>query len=69
MSDISMLSLRKTSGLLLMIVISVDFQKSPAKELGHTLRKSFRCIPAADGHRIPQFPETPEKTLDLSFIV
>ncbi|KAK2189293.1 hypothetical protein NP493_109g00018 [Ridgeia piscesae] len=45
------------------------WKKSPAKELGRSLRKSFRCVPTKDGHKIPQFPETPEKTLDLSYIV
>ncbi|XP_013413234.1 dystrobrevin beta isoform X3 [Lingula anatina] len=45
-------------------------EKSPAKQIGHSLRKSFRCVPAkATNNKIPVFPETPEKTLDLSHIV
>lgn len=44
-------------------------QKSPAKQIGHSLRKSFRCVPAKPNQKLPHFPETPEKTLDLSHIV
>ena len=43
--------------------------KSPAKQIGHSLRKSFRCKPVKSSSRIPQFPETPEKVLDLAHIV
>ncbi|XP_014675763.1 PREDICTED: dystrobrevin alpha-like, partial [Priapulus caudatus] len=42
--------------------------KSPAKQLSHSLRKSFRCVPSKDKD-IPRFPDTPEKKLDLSNIV
>ncbi|XP_014214877.1 dystrobrevin beta [Copidosoma floridanum] len=43
--------------------------KSPSKQIGHSLRKSFRCIPEKGRHSLPRFPEQPEKTLDLSHIV
>ncbi|KAL3867595.1 hypothetical protein ACJMK2_040478 [Sinanodonta woodiana] len=42
--------------------------KSPAKQIGHSLRKSFRCVQQKDNH-IPMYPEYPEKTVDLSYIV
>ncbi|KAK3583118.1 hypothetical protein CHS0354_036866 [Potamilus streckersoni] len=42
--------------------------KSPAKQIGHTLKKSFRCVQQKDNH-IPMYPEYPEKTVDLSYIV
>ncbi|ELU02511.1 hypothetical protein CAPTEDRAFT_221719 [Capitella teleta] len=41
--------------------------KSPAKQIGQSLKKSFRCVPAKA--KIPQFPEAPEKPLDLAHIV
>ncbi|XP_064626409.1 dystrobrevin beta-like isoform X4 [Lineus longissimus] len=48
----------------------IDNQQSPSKQLGHSIRKSFRCVPAKPpNNRIPHFPETPEKTIDLSNIV
>ncbi|KAI5705863.1 hypothetical protein M8J75_002491 [Diaphorina citri] len=44
--------------------------KSPSKQIGHSLRKSFRCVPEkAKANNIPRFPEEPEKTLNLSHIV
>lgn len=43
--------------------------KSPSKQIGHTLRKSFRCVPDKPIHALPRFPEQPEKTLNLSHIV
>uniref|UniRef100_A0A8D8MEQ9 Dystrobrevin beta n=1 Tax=Cacopsylla melanoneura TaxID=428564 RepID=A0A8D8MEQ9_9HEMI len=44
--------------------------KSPSKQIGHSLRKSFRCVPdKAKVNNIPRFPEEPEKTLNLSHIV
>ncbi|XP_023288353.1 dystrobrevin beta isoform X2 [Orussus abietinus] len=42
---------------------------SPSKQIGHSLRKSFRCVPEKGKNSIPRFPEQPEKTLDLSHIV
>lgn len=44
-------------------------QKSPSKQIGHSLRKSFRCVPEKEKNSIPRFPEHPERTLDLSHIV
>lgn len=43
--------------------------KSPSKQIGHSLRKSFRCVPEKGKTNIPRFPEEPEKTLNLSHIV
>ncbi|XP_046417991.1 dystrobrevin beta isoform X1 [Neodiprion virginianus] len=43
--------------------------KSPSKQIGHSLRKSFRCVPEKGKNNLPRFPEQPEKTLDLSHIV
>ncbi|XP_066591793.1 dystrobrevin beta-like isoform X2 [Prorops nasuta] len=43
--------------------------KSPSKQIGHSLRKSFRCVPDKGKNNLPRFPEQPEKTLDLSHIV
>lgn len=43
--------------------------KSPSKQLGHSLRKSFRCVPEKQKSGIPKFPDQPEKTLNLSHIV
>lgn len=43
--------------------------KSPSKQIGYTLRKSFRCVPEKPTQAIPRFPEKPEKTLNLSHIV
>lgn len=43
--------------------------KSPSKQIGYTLRKSFRCVPEKSTQAIPRFPEKPEKTLNLSHIV
>ncbi|KAH0540090.1 hypothetical protein KQX54_012510 [Cotesia glomerata] len=43
--------------------------KSPSKQIGHSLRKSFRCVPEKEKNCIPRFPEQPERTLDLSHIV
>lgn len=43
--------------------------KSPSKQIGHSLRKSFRCVPEKPNHVLPRFPEQPEKTLNLSHIV
>ncbi|KAI4468239.1 e3 ubiquitin-protein ligase kcmf1 [Holotrichia oblita] len=42
---------------------------SPSKTIGHSLRKSFRCVPDKQKSNLPRFPEQPEKTLDLSHIV
>lgn len=43
--------------------------KSPSKQIGYSLRKSFRCVPEKPNQAIPRFPEKPEKTLNLSHIV
>ncbi|XP_055644957.1 dystrobrevin beta isoform X2 [Toxorhynchites rutilus septentrionalis] len=43
--------------------------KSPSKQIGHSLRKSFRCVPEKSNQVLPRFPEQPEKTLNLSHIV
>lgn len=43
--------------------------KSPSKQLGHSLRKSFRCVPDRPSRGLPQFPDEPERTLDLAHIV
>ena len=43
--------------------------KSPSKQIGHSLRKSFRCVPEKPTHALPRFPDQPEKTLNLSHIV
>ncbi|XP_058060698.1 dystrobrevin beta isoform X2 [Anopheles bellator] len=43
--------------------------KSPSKQIGHSLRKSFRCVPDKPTQALPRFPELPEKTLNLSHIV
>ncbi|XP_064486629.1 dystrobrevin beta-like isoform X2 [Ornithodoros turicata] len=43
--------------------------KSPSKQLGHSLRKSFRCVPDKPAGHLPRFPDEPERTLDLSHIV
>lgn len=43
--------------------------KSPSKQIGHSLRKSFRCVPEKGKANIPRFPEEPEKPLNLSHIV
>ncbi|KAK8783952.1 hypothetical protein V5799_009682 [Amblyomma americanum] len=42
--------------------------KSASKQLGHSLRKSFRCVPERPGRPLPHFPEE-EHTLDLAHIV
>lgn len=43
--------------------------KSPSKQIGHSLRKSFRCVPEKSNQILPRFPDQPEKTLNLSHIV
>nr|XP_018904792.1 PREDICTED: dystrobrevin beta-like isoform X2 [Bemisia tabaci] len=43
--------------------------KSPSRQIGHSLRKSFRCVPDKGKASIPRFPEEPEKTINLSHIV
>ncbi|KAG7300904.1 hypothetical protein JYU34_015246 [Plutella xylostella] len=43
--------------------------KSPSKQLGATLRASFRCVPERARAALPRYPEQPERTLDLSHIV
>lgn len=44
--------------------------KSPSKQIGHSLRKSFRCVPEKPATTVlPKFPDQPEKTLNLSHIV
>ncbi|GIY73728.1 dystrobrevin alpha [Caerostris extrusa] len=45
------------------------YYKSPSKQLGHSLKKSFRCVPEKQASSIPRFPEEPEKTLNLQHIV
>ncbi|GBM05106.1 Dystrobrevin beta [Araneus ventricosus] len=45
------------------------YYKSPSKQLGHSLKKSFRCVPEKQTSSIPRFPEEPEKTLNLQHIV
>ncbi|XP_059055623.1 dystrobrevin beta isoform X4 [Achroia grisella] len=42
--------------------------KSPSKQIGATLRKSFRCVPER-ARPLPRYPDRPERTLDLSHIV
>ncbi|GAB6025833.1 hypothetical protein CHUAL_011815 [Chamberlinius hualienensis] len=39
------------------------------KQLGHAIRKSFRCVPDKQSSDVPWFPETPERTLNLAHIV
>jgi hypothetical protein len=41
--------------------------KTPGKPSG--LRRSMRCVPAAQQKRLPRFPDKPEQTLDLANIV
>ncbi|UYV62534.1 DTNA [Cordylochernes scorpioides] len=43
--------------------------KSASKQLGHSLRKSFRCVPEKPSNPLPRYPEEPEQTLDLSHII
>ncbi|KAL4235707.1 hypothetical protein ACF0H5_004100 [Mactra antiquata] len=44
--------------------------KSPAKQIGHSIKKSFHCVPNNSlDEKPPIFPEQPEKTVDLSYIV
>lgn len=43
--------------------------KSPAKQIGHSLKKSFRCVPSKTNHKIPTFSDVPEKKIDLTNIV
>ncbi|XP_070195926.1 dystrobrevin beta-like [Littorina saxatilis] len=43
--------------------------RSSSKQLGHSIRKSFQCTPQRSNHKLPHFPEAPEKTIDLTFIV
>ncbi|XP_050668147.1 dystrobrevin beta isoform X2 [Leptidea sinapis] len=43
--------------------------KSPSKQIGATLRKSFRCVPERARATLPRYPDQPERTLDLSHIV
>uniref|UniRef100_T1ILR2 ZZ-type domain-containing protein n=1 Tax=Strigamia maritima TaxID=126957 RepID=T1ILR2_STRMM len=43
--------------------------KSPTKQLSHSIRKSFRCVPDGSKDTIPRFPEEPERTLNLQHIV
>ncbi|XP_065922788.1 dystrobrevin beta isoform X8 [Magallana gigas] len=44
--------------------------KSPAKQIGHNLKKTFKCVPnKSTQSKLPQFPDTPEKTIDLSYII
>ncbi|XP_076028911.1 dystrobrevin beta-like isoform X4 [Oratosquilla oratoria] len=42
---------------------------SPTKQISHSLRKSFRCVPEKPPGQIPKYPEEPEKPLNLSHIV
>ncbi|KAG6457831.1 hypothetical protein O3G_MSEX010492, partial [Manduca sexta] len=43
--------------------------KSPSKQIGATLRKSFRCVPERGRAPLPRYPDQPERTLNLSHIV
>ncbi|XP_035452282.1 dystrobrevin beta isoform X3 [Spodoptera frugiperda] len=43
--------------------------KSPSKQIGATLRKSFRCVPERARAQLPRYPDQPERTLNLSHIV
>ncbi|XP_073987187.1 dystrobrevin alpha-like isoform X1 [Rhodnius prolixus] len=43
--------------------------KSPSKQIGHSLRKSFRCVPDKSKNNLPRYPEHPDKPLNLSHIV
>ncbi|ESP05210.1 hypothetical protein LOTGIDRAFT_103176 [Lottia gigantea] len=45
--------------------------KSHVKQLGHSIKKSFQCVPhkTSNNHKLPHFPEAPEKKIDLSYIV
>ncbi|XP_048255969.1 dystrobrevin beta-like isoform X2 [Haliotis rufescens] len=43
--------------------------KSQAKQIGHSIRKSFQCTPVKSTQKMPHFPDAPEKTIDLSYIV
>ncbi|XP_059172234.1 dystrobrevin beta-like [Physella acuta] len=43
--------------------------RSGSKQVGRAIKKSFDCVPSKVGSQLPHFPDTPQKTLDLSFIV
>ncbi|XP_050546261.1 dystrobrevin beta-like isoform X2 [Daktulosphaira vitifoliae] len=44
--------------------------KSPSKHIGHSIRKSIHCVPEKEkANIIPQFPNEPEKTINLSHII
>lgn len=44
-------------------------QKSPSKQLAHSIHKSLRCMPMANRTTHPIFPEVPQRPLDLSNVV
>lgn len=54
---------------ILQLSLTFISKKSPSKQIGRTLRKSFRCIPDKDKSNIPRFPEELEKPINLSHIV
>ncbi|KAK6990352.1 dystrobrevin beta, partial [Biomphalaria glabrata] len=44
--------------------------RSGSKQVGRAIKKSLDCVPSkSTNSTLPQFPDTPQKTLDLSFIV
>ncbi|KAH9495495.1 hypothetical protein Btru_013065 [Bulinus truncatus] len=44
--------------------------RSGSKQVGRAIKKSFDCVPSkSTNSQVPHFPDTPQKTLDLSFIV
>ncbi|XP_036361393.1 dystrobrevin beta isoform X4 [Octopus sinensis] len=49
--------------------LSYGSTKSPAKQIGHSLKKSFRCVPSKPNHKIPTFSDVPENRIDLTNIV
>ncbi|CAL1530123.1 unnamed protein product [Lymnaea stagnalis] len=44
--------------------------RSGSKQVTRAIKKSFDCVPSKSvNSQLPHFPDTPQKTLDLSFIV
>ncbi|XP_050403143.1 dystrobrevin beta isoform X2 [Patella vulgata] len=43
--------------------------KSHVKQIGHSIKKSFHCVPHKSNHKLPHYPDAPEKKIDLSYIV
>ncbi|CAF4874210.1 unnamed protein product [Pieris macdunnoughi] len=58
-----------TGGFIPDIMERLSLRKSPSKQIGATLRKSFRCVPERARAPLPRYPDQPERTLNLSHIV